>query len=432
MALGQFTANALRMGDLQRIPEREAAQTSRTATPVDAFREQMARESQNREAAQAQVRRESSPKERAEPTARRESKAAPQSDTSAGPDETSTRSSTAPPQAGRATAERAAPGGAQTPESAAANTMQEGAAGAKPCAAEDAPDGGQAQEDGRTGSAKHPVPTPVPGVDALPAAMGARSAGKPQEIGVARAHLQPHPGVQAHAAVGEADEGLAAAGHHEPGGSKTSTAERANSPDPIRAPIACASSGTLNDGTLRSLQRADASLTRLPESTSPDGTLQFRLSASADSPAFASQLGDRVGLMLRAGTGEARLILHPEALGTVAVSLKVKDSEANVVFSTGTEAARAALDAALPQLKELLASQGVQLASASTHMQFDDRYSGRDASQFSQFSRGGHEQHRQSADWRPASLREAILIDGTSGVPADLRGTGSGRLSIFA
>ncbi|KPF66058.1 hypothetical protein IP84_17230 [beta proteobacterium AAP99] len=181
------------------------------------------------------------------------------------------------------------------------------------------------------------------------------------------------------------------------------------------------------------IQRMDAAPSPLLERAgATDALPSFHLPAQVDTPAFAQQLGTRIGLMLRAGTGEARLILHPEALGTVSVALKVRDSEAQVNFSAGTEAARAALEAALPQLKELLANQGVQLIAASAQTHGFSANPGQQGAQFHGQHRDGSDSQRSGGAWRAAQLRDSPVLDSALAAAPELRRPGAGRLSIFA
>ncbi|HET7774443.1 MAG TPA: flagellar hook-length control protein FliK [Burkholderiaceae bacterium] len=436
MALGQFTANTLRMGDIQRPADREPALATRTASSVDAFREQMARENQNREAMQAQARRQTagtSPQQRTEPAAEPSSQPAARGDEAGAAGHASARASSSSTPPGRSA--NARPPSADTPASAQAETGSTGTPDAESetserslaAAGAAAADRPQAGTIAALATAQAPATDPASGGDDDALAGDSSSA-------VGAASKQRHRELVKTTDSVPAEH--AASGASSADNSTHSVPEKMHTSETFRTPGPLGLAGTHADASPLAASRIETAFGKLSDTSKPDDMPSFHLPARADSPAFASQLGDRVGLMLRTGTGEARLILHPEALGTVAVALKVHDTEAKVAFSAGTEAARAALDAALPQLKELLANQGVQLVSASTQTHANPGETGRGATPFGHSARDGHDQHRSgtgsSNGWRNARLQETAQIDGALGPAAGLRRPGSGRLSIFA
>jgi flagellar hook-length control protein FliK len=87
-------------------------------------------------------------------------------------------------------------------------------------------------------------------------------------------------------------------------------------------------------------------------------------------PAVASQawgpaLGQEVARLHHAGHGQAQLELNPPGLGPLSVSLSVADQQAHAVFVSPHPAVRAAVEAALPQLRNALADNGISLGQAS-------------------------------------------------------------------
>ena len=73
--------------------------------------------------------------------------------------------------------------------------------------------------------------------------------------------------------------------------------------------------------------------------------------------------------LVREGMHEARLQLNPRELGPVEVRLSVGDGAAQVSFSAQHAGTAAAVQQSLPQLRELLAQQGLQLGQASVFHQ---------------------------------------------------------------
>ncbi|MDP3295094.1 MAG: flagellar hook-length control protein FliK [Nevskia sp.] len=83
-----------------------------------------------------------------------------------------------------------------------------------------------------------------------------------------------------------------------------------------------------------------------------------------DGPDAAIRLGERLRWLSEAGVQEARLQLHPRELGSIDVRIRVEQQTASVWFGTDHPAARAALEASLPQLRERMAVDGLQLGQA--------------------------------------------------------------------
>lgn len=102
-----------------------------------------------------------------------------------------------------------------------------------------------------------------------------------------------------------------------------------------------------------------------PASALPD----FHIVASPGSPQFGLELGERVLWLVRDGLHEARLQLNPRDLGPVEVRLSIGDGAAQVSFSAQHAGTAAAVQQSLPQLRDLLAQQGLQLGQATVSHQ---------------------------------------------------------------
>jgi flagellar hook-length control protein FliK len=74
--------------------------------------------------------------------------------------------------------------------------------------------------------------------------------------------------------------------------------------------------------------------------------------------------------MIRAGESTASLQLTPVDMGPVEVNVTVKDSQASIHFGVSQADTRALIEASLPRLRELLASQGFSLMDASVSSGF--------------------------------------------------------------
>ena len=108
-----------------------------------------------------------------------------------------------------------------------------------------------------------------------------------------------------------------------------------------------------------------------PRMATPNGTpsLELPLAATPGSPEFSHELGERLLWLVREGVHEARLQLNPRELGPIEVRLGVSDGAAQVSFSAQHAGTAAAVQHSLPQLREMLAQQGLQLGQAEVSQQ---------------------------------------------------------------
>jgi flagellar hook-length control protein FliK len=84
---------------------------------------------------------------------------------------------------------------------------------------------------------------------------------------------------------------------------------------------------------------------------------------------WADAIAHRLVMMAREGESVAQLKLVPVDLGPLDIQITVKDSEASVHFGAAHAETRAALEASMPRLRELLSAQGLQLTNASVSQQ---------------------------------------------------------------
>jgi len=99
----------------------------------------------------------------------------------------------------------------------------------------------------------------------------------------------------------------------------------------------------------------------------------YPISAPINSPHWPDEVGNRLTLMVRDRVQAAELHVHPPELGPVSVRIDVSGSEANVTFTAPHAETRAAVEAALPRLREMLADQGVALTGANVGSGFEAR-----------------------------------------------------------
>lgn len=82
------------------------------------------------------------------------------------------------------------------------------------------------------------------------------------------------------------------------------------------------------------------------------------------SAAWADEIGSRVVMMTDSGNHTASLKLSPEHLGPLEINITVRDDKASVWFGAAHADTRAAIETALPRLREMFEAQGLSLADA--------------------------------------------------------------------
>jgi flagellar hook-length control protein FliK len=88
------------------------------------------------------------------------------------------------------------------------------------------------------------------------------------------------------------------------------------------------------------------------------------LRAPLGTPQWTQDLGNQLTWMTQHGQETASLRLTPEHLGPLEIRISMREGEASVWFGATNADTRAALDQALPKLKEMFAAQGMVLADA--------------------------------------------------------------------
>ncbi|MCH8501047.1 MAG: flagellar hook-length control protein FliK [Aliidiomarina sp.] len=150
------------------------------------------------------------------------------------------------------------------------------------------------------------------------------------------------------------------------------------------------------------------------------------LSAPLATPAWQAQLSQQVSeqaqqiVNMRVQNDQTvRLRLHPAELGPLMISMKIEDQSAQLQFVSGHNQVRQAVEQALPQLREILAEQGIELSQSSVR------------------DHGANDQHQEQSQSNPQAhrLESEALADNNSKsesvLAADLA-VGPGRVNVFA
>ncbi|MCU5773276.1 flagellar hook-length control protein FliK [Erwiniaceae bacterium BAC15a-03b] len=150
-----------------------------------------------------------------------------------------------------------------------------------------------------------------------------------------------------------------------------------------------------------------------------------QLNSQLGSPEWQQALSQQVLMFSRNGQQTAELRLHPQDLGSIQISLKLDNDQAQLNMVSGHSQVRAALEAALPQLRTALAESGINLGQtnvSSDAFPQSQSFSGQQESRRD----GGHGSFAQAMD----NDSEITPI----AVPAALqaRAAGSNAVDIFA
>jgi flagellar hook-length control protein FliK len=100
---------------------------------------------------------------------------------------------------------------------------------------------------------------------------------------------------------------------------------------------------------------------------------RFTIPAAAGQRAWAEEAGNKIMWMLGRAETRAELILTPPHLGKVEVSINLNGDQTTAQFIASSQAAREALEQAMPRLRELLAQAGIDLGNASVDTSAEGR-----------------------------------------------------------
>ena len=120
-------------------------------------------------------------------------------------------------------------------------------------------------------------------------------------------------------------------------------------------------------GGLRALiSGADA-----PNAAAP--TPHFPVTIPVTDPRFGHAFGERISWMVKQGLQTAELTLNPPDLGPIRVALSLEGDSAHFGFQATHVETRAAIEQALPRLRELLSEQGLKMGDAAVGSHADQQ-----------------------------------------------------------
>ncbi|MEO6928037.1 MAG: flagellar hook-length control protein FliK, partial [Casimicrobiaceae bacterium] len=93
------------------------------------------------------------------------------------------------------------------------------------------------------------------------------------------------------------------------------------------------------------------------------------IAQSVGAPGFAAEVAGQMAQLVHINADRAQLHVHPADMGPIDVTLQVRHAQVTVTMVAADPQTRAALELALPQLRDLLANQGLALTNASVNDQ---------------------------------------------------------------
>ncbi|KAA8996750.1 flagellar hook-length control protein FliK [Affinibrenneria salicis] len=108
---------------------------------------------------------------------------------------------------------------------------------------------------------------------------------------------------------------------------------------------------------------AQAPVTQTSASVAPVVTAQINAQLGSDE--WQQAVSQQVIMFSRNGQQTAELRLHPQELGSLQISLKLDDNQAQLHLVSANSQVRAAMEAALPHLRTSMAESGINLGQAS-------------------------------------------------------------------
>jgi flagellar hook-length control protein FliK len=103
----------------------------------------------------------------------------------------------------------------------------------------------------------------------------------------------------------------------------------------------------------------------LQHAASPPRPESIAIATPVTSPGWQGEFAEKLGQVVMAGSDRAEFRLHPADMGPVDVRITVNADQASVLITAPHAATRDALEQALPQLRDLLANQGITLGQAN-------------------------------------------------------------------
>lgn len=153
---------------------------------------------------------------------------------------------------------------------------------------------------------------------------------------------------------------------------------------------ASASDNAINATPIATASSLPAPVTASATTSTPSTPM---LNSQLGSDEWQQALSQQIVMFTRNGQQNAELRLHPADLGAIQISLKLDNDQAQINLVSGHSHVRAALEAAIPQLRSALAESGINLGesqvssdSSAQGQQFQQQQEARRDGQHGRFS----------------------------------------------
>jgi flagellar hook-length control protein FliK len=151
------------------------------------------------------------------------------------------------------------------------------------------------------------------------------------------------------------------------------------------------SSPQISHADLKTDASAFASSLASLQTRSDEPVERLQVRAHVGTPAWKDEVAARLTYMVERGVQSASLRLSPEHLGPLEIRISINNDQTTVWFGAAHAETRAALEQALPRLREMFASQGLNLSDAGVFRQSPQQQSKYYASSASDASSRGAE-----------------------------------------
>lgn len=148
-------------------------------------------------------------------------------------------------------------------------------------------------------------------------------------------------------------------------------------------------------------------------SSATPATMARSLAPEVGSGEWGKALGQQMIHMGKGGEQVAELQLNPPGLGPLKVTLSINDHQVQAMFVSAHSSVRAAVEAALPQLRSALADSGISLGNTSVNSESQQQAA------FAQGQNGQNGQRGYRAERTPDNLAPAVRPPVEASRPAD-------------
>lgn len=117
---------------------------------------------------------------------------------------------------------------------------------------------------------------------------------------------------------------------------------------------------------------------------------QLPVTTPAGQQAWAEDVGNRVMWMVGRAESKAELVLTPPSLGKLEITISLNGDQTTAQFVAASQAARDALEQAMPKLREILAQSGISLGQADVSTSGEQQAAQDEAARRSNGGHGGN------------------------------------------